>query len=273
MPDRYAVIGNPVDHSRSPQIHAEFARETGQDMVYGAIPSPIEAFEVEVRRFGSSGGRGLNVTLPFKHRAYGLATRRTSRAEQARAVNTLVFQGAEIVGDNTDGVGLVRDLTANLRRALRSRRILLMGAGGASWGVCGPLLDRGPAELVIANRSMEKASALADHFRACHANGGTVSIAAYDELRGKQFDVVVNATSAGLDGTMPELPDDLFARDAFAYDMLYGKTTPFMAFAAARGAVVADGLGMLVEQAAESFHVWRGMRPDTAGVIALLRQA
>jgi len=272
MPDRYAVIGNPVDHSKSPQIHAEFARETGQDMVYGAIPAPVEAFEVEVRRFGKSGGRGLNVTLPFKHRAYGLATRRTSRAEQAQAANTLVFQGADVVGDNTDGVGLVRDLTANLQRALRSRRILLMGAGGASWGVCGPLLDRAPAALVIANRSMDKADALAGHFRACHANGRVVSTAGYGELSGKRFDLVINATSAGLEGTMPELPEDLFARDALAYEMLYGRTTPFMAFAAAHGALVADGVGMLVEQAAESFHVWRGVRPETAPVIRLLRQ-
>jgi shikimate dehydrogenase len=271
MPDKYAVIGNPIAHSKSPLIHAEFARETGQDMTYEAIFAALPDFEAEVLRFREAGGRGLNVTLPFKHRAYALAGERTPRAEQALAVNTLVFDGDSVSGDNTDGVGLVRDLTANLRCALRGRRILLMGAGGASYGACGPLLEQGPARLTIANRSVAKAVALCERY-ASHENAAALSASSYDALKGSQFDVVVNATSAGLAGAMPALPPRLFAGGALAYDMLYGTTTPFMSFAAAEGARVADGLGMLVEQAAESFHLWRGVRPDTAPVIAILRR-
>lgn len=271
MTDTYAVIGNPVAHSKSPRIHAEFARETGQDMSYTAILAADADFEAEVRRFRDAGGRGLNVTLPYKHRAYALAQQRTRRAEEALAVNTLAFDGDTVRADNTDGVGLVRDLTANLRCALRGRRILLLGAGGASYGVCGPLLEQGPAQLVIANRTMEKAVALCERF-AAHENGEALAVSGYAALAGREFDVVINATSAGLAGKMPDLPPRLFATGALAYDMLYGTTTPFMSYAAQDGARVADGLGMLVEQAAESFHLWRGVRPDTAPVIALLRR-
>lgn len=272
MPDKYAVIGNPVAHSKSPVIHAAFARETGQDMTYGAIFAELDRFEAEVEDFARAGGRGLNVTLPFKQRAYALAARRTARAEQARAVNTLFFEAEGVAGDNTDGVGLVRDLTANLECALRDRRVLLMGAGGASYGVCGPLLDHHPASLVVVNRTKDKAVALCTHFAAVHDRAQVIAAAAYDELGARGFDVVINATSAGLSGDMPALPPSVFAPGALAYDMLYGRTTPFMALAAASGARVADGLGMLVEQAAESFHVWRGVRPETAPVIAMLRQ-
>ena len=272
MADKYGVIGNPVGHSKSPLIHAEFARQTAQDMTYGAILAAPGEFESAVRRFASTGGRGLNVTLPFKHRAFELATVRTPRAQQAKAVNTLVFEPADVLGDNTDGVGLVRDLTANLGCTLHERRLLMMGAGGASYGVCGALLEQSPSVLVVANRTLDKAHALVDHFRNSHDKGGLLLALPYAELAGRTFDVVINATSAGLDGAMPQLPEALFAEGAFAYDMVYGRTTPFMEFAAAQGASVADGLGMLVEQAAESFHVWRGVRPDTHPVISFLRQ-
>jgi shikimate dehydrogenase len=272
MPDRYAVIGNPVAHSRSPLIHSEFAKETAQDLSYGAILAALSDFEVEVERFRASGGRGLNVTVPFKHRAYALATRRTARAEYALAVNTLAFNGDEIAGDNTDGVGLVRDLTLNLGCAVRGMRVLLMGAGGASFGVCGPLLDHGPAELVVANRTASKALELREHFSRRHDSTDALSASSYEALAGRRFDLIINATSAGLGGEMPPLPAGLFEPDALAYEMVYGKTTPFLQFASAQGARSADGLGMLVEQAAESFHVWRGVRPDTAPVIAMLRQ-
>ena len=271
MPDRYAVIGNPVAHSKSPLIHAEFARETGQDMTYERIHAEIPQFEAEVERFRAAGGRGLNVTLPFKHRAYALALKRTLRAEEARAVNTLVLGADGIAGDNTDGAGLTRDLVHNLGCALRGRRVLLMGAGGASYGACGALLAHGPARLVVANRSVDKAVTLCSHFRA-HENAAALSASSYPALAGNQFDVVINATSAGLTGEMPALPPDVFATGATAYEMVYGTTTPFMAYAQTCGAQVSDGLGMLVEQAAESFHLWRGVRPDTQSVIALLRR-
>jgi shikimate dehydrogenase len=271
MPDRYAVIGNPVAHSKSPLIHAAFARETGQDLSYTSILAAPDAFEQEVERFRSAGGRGLNVTLPFKHRAYALTQERSERAAHALAVNTLSFRDGSVFGDNTDGVGLVRDLTVNLRCALDGRRVLLMGAGGAAYGVCGPLLDEGPATLVVANRTKEKAAALCEHFREVHERAEVLSASSYEELTGRAFDMVINATSAGLDGAMPPLPANVFAPRAVAYDMLYGRPTSFLDFASAHGALTADGLGMLVEQAAESFFIWRGVRPETAPIIAKLR--
>lgn len=271
MPDLYAVIGSPVAHSKSPLIHSAFARETAQDLSYGALFAEIDAFEAEVTRFRDSGGRGLNVTIPFKHRAFALSQKRTPRAEQALSVNTLVFTEF-IYGDTTDGVGLVRDLTSNLQRVLRGRRVLLMGAGGASYAVCGPLLDQAPARLVVANRTLEKAVGLCEHFLRVHSNADLLCAAGYEGLAGERFDVVINATSAGLTGKMPALPDGIFESGALAYDMVYGKITPFMAFAQAQGATTADGTGMLVEQAAESFHVWRGVRPDTGPLIAQLRR-
>jgi shikimate dehydrogenase len=271
MPDLYAVIGNPVAHSKSPLIHGEFARETAQDISYAALLAPLHAFETEVQRFRAAGGRGLNVTLPFKHRAFDLAKKRTPRAEQALAVNTLVFEGDSIYGDNTDGIGLVRDLTMNLDCVLRGQRVLLAGAGGAAYGVCGPLLAESPAKLVVANRTLAKAVELCRHFSGLYRHSRALSHATYEALAGEQFDLVINATSAGLSAEMPGLPRGVLAADALAYDMVYGTVTPFMAFAKAEGARTADGLGMLVEQAAESFHVWRGVRPDTAPVIAHLR--
>jgi len=273
MPDKYAVIGNPVAHSKSPLIHAEFARQTRHDITYTAILAAEDAFEAEAQRFRLQGGRGLNVTLPFKHQAYALTQERTTRAEQALAVNTLIFESGVIRGDNTDGAGLVRDLHTNLGLMLRGRRILLMGAGGASYGVCGPLLDESPAAVIVANRTLEKASALCRHFESIHASGGVLAARSYEDLRGSPFDLVINATSAGLVGDMPPLPATVFAPGALAYDMVYGRSTPFLELAKGAGAQTADGLGMLVEQAAESFLVWRGVRPDTRPVIEMLRRA
>jgi shikimate dehydrogenase len=270
MSDAYAVVGNPVAHSKSPAIHAEFARETGQDMTYGALHSDIDEFEAVVERFRRSGGRGLNVTLPFKHRAFALAHARTRRAAEAQAANTLSFADGEIAADNTDGSGLVRDLTANLGCALRGARILLLGAGGAASGVCGPLLDERPSRLVIANRTVAKARALCERF-ASMRESIVLEASGYAQLTADSFDVVINATSAGLTGEMPTLPSRVFTPGALAYDMVYGRMTPFLQCAAQSGARVSDGLGMLVEQAADSFFIWRGVRPQTSPVIARLR--
>ncbi|NWG86117.1 MAG: shikimate dehydrogenase [Hydrogenophilaceae bacterium] len=269
MTDRYAVFGNPIAHSKSPVIHAEFARQTGQDMAYEAILAPLDGFPAAVQAFREAGGKGANVTVPFKEQAFELAGRRTARAEAAGAVNTLKFEGDAILGDNTDGVGLVSDLTRNLGLVLASQRILLLGAGGAARGVVLPLLAEAPAGLFIANRTADKAVALAQRF----VSSGPVEGGGFDALAGRQFDVVINATAASLAGELPPLPEGLFAPGALAYDMMYGKETPFLAFARAHGARVADGLGMLVEQAAEAFYLWRGVRPETAPVITLLRGA
>ena len=265
MTDAYAVFGNPIAHSKSPLIHAAFARQTGQDLVYTARLAPLDGFAGAIEAFRAEGGRGANVTVPFKEQAFALATRRTPRAEAAGAVNTLAFAVDGMLGDNTDGAGLVRDLTANLGFDPAGKRILLMGAGGAARGVILPLLERAPASLYIANRTAEKAEALARDFAAGQAKGG-----GYTGLPGP-FDLVINATSASLAGDLPPLPETVFAEGALAYDMMYGKDTPFLAFARARSARVADGLGMLAEQAAEAFLLWRGVRPDTAPVLALLR--
>lgn len=276
MSDRYAVVGNPVAHSKSPQIHAEFARQTGQDIEYSRLLAPVDGFRETIIGFRASGGRGVNVTLPFKLEAYNLADEVSPRAREARAANFLRFDGDRILADNTDGAGLVADLVQNLGVQLQGRRLLLLGAGGAAQGVLGPLLACRPAILAIANRTVDKALRLAETLRrnpeAAHT---VVSGLAFAELASHHFDVVINATSASIQGEVPPLPERIFAAGALAYDMMYGKEpTPFMTFAAARGAArVADGLGMLVEQAAESFYLWRGVRPDTAPVIALLRNA
>jgi shikimate dehydrogenase len=264
MNDRYAVIGNPVAHSKSPWIHAEFARATGQYIEYGRIEAPLEAFARTVAAFRAAGGRGCNVTLPFKAEAFALATDPTPRARAARAANTLRFEGEALLADNTDGVGLVNDLVRNLRRRIAGQRVLLMGAGGAAQGVLGPLLDARPAALVVANRTAGKARELAARFPGSRGGG-------YDEVAGESFDLVVNATSAGLAGAAAPLPEGIFAPGALAYDMVYGRDTPFLAAARAAGAAASDGLGMLVEQAAESFFFWRGVRPQTGAVLAALR--
>jgi shikimate dehydrogenase len=262
MSDRYAVIGNPVAHSKSPEIHAEFARATGQDIDYGRIEAPLDAFAREVARFRAAGGKGLNVTLPFKHAAYRLCASLSERARQAQAVNTMRF--ADSFGDNTDGVGLVRDITQNLHYELRNRSILLLGAGGAAQGVLGALLEAGAARLAVANRTLPKAEALAERFPGISACG-------YEALADERFDIVINATSAGLAGVGPALPEGLLGKTVLAYDMVYGRDTPFLAAARKAGARACDGLGMLVEQAAESFFIWRGVRAATRPVLAKLR--
>lgn len=263
MPDRYAVIGNPVTHSSSPWIHAQFARATGQEMEYGAIEAPLRGFAAAVAEFRAAGGKGLNVTLPFKGEAFRLCASTSARAAAAQAVNTLVLDRPGIYGDNTDGAGLLTDLKANLGRVLAGARVLLIGAGGAAQGVLAPLAESGAALVVVANRTVERARSLAARVAGVRACG-------LDELAGQSFDLVVNATSAGLSGEALALPAGLFRPGALAYEMVYGRDTPFLAQARAARAATADGTGMLVEQAAESFLLWRGVRPDTRAVRAAL---
>ena len=279
MTDRYAVFGNPVGHSLSPRIHALFAAQTGQDLRYEAILAPRDAFASAVAAFRAAGpdpARGANVTVPFKEEAFRLATRHTARAEAAGAVNTLCFRDdGTILGDNTDGAGLVRDIEHNLGVRLAGQRLLVLGAGGAARGAMLPLLLAGPERLVVANRTVDKAERLAAAFARLPGCALTTKPAAagFDALGGEGFDVVINATSAGLEGAALPLPDSAFAGRALAYDMVYGRDTAFMAQARAAGCRVSDGLGMLVEQAGEAFFVWRGMRPDTAAVLAALATA
>jgi shikimate dehydrogenase len=263
MSERYAVIGHPVAHSKSPLIHAEFARATGQDIEYRRIEAPLDGFRRAVDEFRAAGGKGLNVTLPFKHEAFQYCGQTSERARVAQAVNTLVFQ-EPVFGDNTDGIGLVRDLSRNLHFDLRSSRTLLMGAGGAAQGVAGALREAGVAQLVIVNRTVPRAQALAARFPGTRGCG-------YEDLGDESFGLIINATSASLLDAAPPLPASAFGRGALAYDMVYGRETPFLAAARALGARTSDGLGMLVEQAAESFFVWRGVRADTAPVLRKLR--
>ncbi|HUH92824.1 MAG TPA: shikimate dehydrogenase [Casimicrobiaceae bacterium] len=269
MTDLYAVIGNPIAQSKSPRIHAAFARQLRQDLRYEAILGPLGGFQGAVEGFCAQGGRGLNVTVPFKLDAFALATERTERAEQAGAVNTLKFEGAGVVGDNTDGAGLIADVRGRLDVMLQGTRILLMGAGGAARGVLLPLLREGPVSITIANRTVDRATALARRFHPF----GPVEGGDYARLAGRSFDVVINATSASLYGEVPPVPSGIFAPGALAYDMAYGSgPTAFLGFARDQGAGrLADGLGMLVAQAAESFFLWRGVRPDIEPVIAMLR--
>ena len=264
MTDRYAVIGNPVAHSKSPWIHARFAAATGQEIEYGRLEAPLDGFAAAVDAFRAAGGKGLNVTLPFKQAAFRYAATHSERARIGEAVNTLVLR-EPVCGDNTDGVGLVADISRNLGFPLAGRSILLMGAGGAAQGVVGALLGAGIARLVIANRTLVRAQVLAARF-------GGVTACSYEALAGESFDLVVNATSAGLKGEGPHLPRGVLGKRSFAYDMVYERETPFMAAARAAGARVRDGLGMLVEQAAESFFLWRGVRPDTRPVLNELRR-
>ena len=264
MADRYAVIGSPVAHSKSPWIHAEFARATGQDIDYGRVEAPPGGFAAAVQAFRAQGGKGLNVTLPFKEEAFALCAEVSPRARAARAVNTLAFRG-EIFGENTDGAGLVRDLVQNLREGVQGRRVLLLGAGGAAQGVVGALLEAGVGSLVLANRTASRAQALAARFPGAKAQEL--------ETLADVFDIVVNATSAGMANAAPALPPGVLRPGVLAYEMVYGRDTPFLAAARAAGARPSDGLGMLVEQAAESFYLWRGVRPATGPVLERLRRA
>jgi shikimate dehydrogenase len=274
-PDRYAVIGHPVAQSKSPAIHAAFARQTRQNLVYERLPAALDAFAATVAQFARDGGMGLNVTAPFKVEAFALAQQHSERAAQAGACNTLAWRDTHWFGDNTDGAGLLRELTVNLGVALNGRDILILGAGGAARGILGPLLAAAPRRLVVCNRSPQRANSLTLLFAA----NGPIYASAPAELAGARFDVVVNATSAGLSAGQDHAaislpwPPTIFAPGAIAYDLTYAdEPTTFMRWAQANGAArVTDGLGMLIEQASESFFLWRGVRPDTAPVFPLLR--
>lgn len=269
MTDLYAVFGNPIGHSKSPDIHNAFAEQTGEDLFYKAILAPLDGFEDEVRRFVSHGGHGLNVTVPFKENAYRMADEITPRAQQAQAVNTLKkLDDGRLLADNTDGAGLVRDLTVNHSVSLAGKRILILGAGGAVRGVLQPLLEEKPAEIVIANRTVSKAELLANDF----AELGNVSASGFGDIEGS-FGIIINGTSASLAGELPPIPESAVSHVTVCYDMMYSpKTTVFNAWAEKLGAARnIDGLGMLVEQAAEAFFVWRGVRPQTARVMKDLR--
>ena len=268
--DKYAVIGHPVAHSRSPQIHEAFARATGQQLTYERLLAPLDGFRATVDAFARSGGKGLNVTVPFKLQAFALAADHSPRAKLSGAVNTLKRTGDGWFGDNTDGPGLVRDITHNLGVAMAGRNVLVLGAGGASRGIMSSVLAERPRSLTISNRTFAKAVVIAELFEP----HGPIAAVPPEALTGMAFDIVINATSAGLaDKSPPPWSPSIVAAGAFAYDMIYGDApTAFLTWAEAHGAArTADGLGMLIEQAAESFFIWRGVRPDTASAFPLLR--
>ncbi len=272
MTDKYAVFGNPIKHSKSPVIHREFARQCEQDMQYRAVRVELDAFETAARNFFDAGGCGLNITVPFKQQAYEFAERLTDRAMRAGAVNTLSRSGDGVIeGDNTDGIGLVRDMVANLGWAVQGLRVLILGAGGAVRGVLEPLLRERPRELLVVNRTAERAQQLVEEF----SDIGSLEGGGYELIEDRQFELIINATSAGLSGEMPELPSTVLTERSCCYDMVYGpEPTPFMRWAAHHAAwAVSDGLGMLVEQAAQSFFIWRGVRPETRSVITQLRES
>ena len=267
--DNYCVVGNPVAHSKSPQIHAAFAEQTQQNIFYQAIQVDGGKFKAALKEFQAQGGKGLNITIPFKGEAWEISENRTNRADRALAVNTISFDDAgNIIGDNTDGVGLIRDLTINHDISIKDKDILILGAGGAVRGILDPLFDEQPNKVVIANRTISRSEELADIF----SDRGDISACGFDELAGSRFDIIINGTSASLQGEVPPLPENLLNDNACCYDMMYSKSdTPFVSWAKTHGASKAsDGLGMLVEQAAESFFIWRGVRPDTAPVIKML---
>jgi shikimate dehydrogenase len=269
--DRYAVIGHPVAHSRSPFIHARFAAATGEALVYDRLLVPLDGFEAGVRGFEATGGRGCNVTVPFKFDACRLAARCSARAALAGAANVLRFDADGWFGENTDGIGLVRDIEGNAGVALAGRDVLLAGAGGAAAGVLGPLVEARPARVAVLNRSADKARALVER-HASFARRCGVALHAVAVTSEERFDVAINATSASLNGDAPPFAASVLRAGALAVDLMYGMAArPFVAWAEAHGAVGRDGLGMLVEQAAEAFACWRGVRPDTAPVLAALR--
>jgi shikimate dehydrogenase len=268
--DIYGVMGNPITHSKSPTIHALFAAQTSQRLEYTAIHVDTGGFRQAIGNFQASSGKGLNITVPFKQEAFEICDQCSERANRAGAVNTLKFENKTIIGDNTDGVGLVNDLQDNLSIEIKNKNILLMGAGGASRGVLNPLLNEQPESLFIVNRTVDKAQSLLELFN----NFKNVGAGSYNALNNKQFDIIINATAASLHGELVPLPDTILTSNAVCYDMMYGaKPTVFMNWATKNNAgVVSDGLGMLVEQAAESFLIWRGIKPDTTEVIEKLRQ-
>ena len=266
----YAVMGNPISHSKSPSIHTLFAEQTQQSILYTAIHVDLGGFAQAVGNFAAAGGKGLNVTVPFKQEAWELVTKRSERAERAGAVNTIKIEDGQLFGDNTDGVGLVNDLMINNDIELKDKKVLLMGAGGAARGVLVPLLKQNPSYLFIANRTPDRSKDLAASF----SDLGSIEGGGYEHIPDEKFDVVINATAASLQGDLPPLPDSLLNDNASCYDMMYGaKPTPFMTWANEHKATkVLDGLGMLVEQAAEAFYIWRNVRPETKIVIEKLRK-
>ncbi len=270
MLDKYAVIGNPIGHSKSPFIHNEFAKQTQQPLSYTAELVEIGGVAEFVNNFRSQNGKGLNVTVPFKLDAWQIAEQLSERAQRAGAVNTLSLSDNSILGDTTDGTGLLNDLTQNHQLSLKQKNILVLGAGGAVRGVLEPLLSADPRQLTIANRTIEKATQLTNDF----SDLGNIFGCGFNDLGDEKFDLIINGTSASLSGELPPLPNNILNNSAACYDMMYGANdTAFMTWAKNQGAEkVFDGLGMLVEQAAESFFIWRGVRPQTQNVIALLRQ-
>jgi len=263
---RYGVIGYPISHSRSPVIHRLFALQTGQDMQYELLQVTPEKLETAIRQFQRTGGKGLNITVPHKSEVTRLVDQMSERASTAGAVNTIVFRGSEIYGDNTDGIGLLRDLNVNLGVNLDNANILILGAGGATRGIVAPLLEMRPASLRIANRSLGKAQALVNHFEA----HGPISACGFNVVPvNEPYDLIINATSAGLQGESPPYPDAAIAENPFCYDLSYGlNPTPFSTWVLRHGAAKSVmGWGMLVEQAAESFKLWRAIRPDTAPIL------
>jgi shikimate dehydrogenase len=268
--DRYGVMGYPVSHSRSPVIHRLFALQTSQNLQYELLQVSPEKLESAVRQFQRTGGKGLNITVPHKSEVVRLVDQLSDRAATAGAVNTLSFKGGEVHGDNTDGIGLLRDLAVNLGVAIEGANILILGAGGATRGIVGPLLEMQPTSLRIANRSLGKAQILADHFSrsgpvtACRFNGVPVS---------EPYDLIINATSAGLKGEAPPYPSAAISENTFCYDLSYGlQPTPFSVWARESGAAQSVmGWGMLVEQAAESFNIWRSVRPETGPVLKQMK--
>ena len=272
MIDRYAVFGQPIKHSKSPLIHSLFAKQTQQTLSYVAQEVAAERFADEVKTFFAEGGKGLNCTVPLKELAFAYVEHKTERAELAKAVNTLALQAdGRLLGDNTDGCGLVTDLITNHQVKISGCRLLILGAGGAARGIMAPLLQQLPLALVIANRSIDKALQLAKEF----ADYGQVSACGFEDLAGDGFDLILNATSASLSGELPALPNDLITGQGVCYDLAYGnEPTPFVRWGQAQGAKQSvDGLGMLVEQAAEAFYLWRGVRPETRPVIEQLSKA
>lgn len=269
MTDRYAVMGNPVGHSKSPRIHAQFAKETNQALTYEALLVEPGQFEKSVCEFFSGTGKGLNITVPFKQEAWALAQDKSEQAALAGAVNTLFMRDGRLQGYNTDGIGLVRDIMQNYAGSLTGKRILVLGAGGATRGILLPLLQQKPTSICVANRTASKAEELAQLF----APYGKLTACGFAALQGQQFDWVINATAASLQGELLPLPENLLASNAWCYDLMYAKEpTVFCQWATRHGASQSlDGLGMLVEQAAESFYLWRGVRPDTTNVRAMLR--
>ena len=270
MTDLYAVMGNPIGHSKSPQIHTAFAKITDQNMLYSAILVPLDGFDTAVDDFFRRGGKGLNITVPFKEDAWRYADKFTARAQRAEAVNTLQkLEDGTVLADNTDGVGMVRDIMVNQGVTIEGKRVLVLGAGGAVRGILQPVLEQKPASVTLANRTVSKAEALANDF----ADLGDITVSGFAEVAG-QFDLIINGTSASLAGELPPVPATCITPDTVSYDMMYGaETTVFNQWALDHGAAKAiDGLGMLVEQAAEAFLLWRDVRPATEGVMSAIRE-